>query len=295
MPRPFRTLLPLAAVLLFAGPAAARQATPDSPAVAPAVPAAPVSPTLPAGLAAIAHEGEKPAAKELFARHVEAIGGAEAWKDKTSMSSTGSMELPAMGMKGSMRMAVKMPDRFLVTMDLPGIGATRSGCDGTVGWSIDPMRGPSLLDATSLADVRRDANFLRDLELLADPGESETLALVEFDGRPSWAIRLDPRHGGGILLFDRENGLMSGAMRTMATPMGEIPATVSIGEYREFGPVKLATRTTVKVMGQQQVVRVDSVTWDEIDEATFALPDEIKALAKPAADPAKPAAPDATP
>jgi hypothetical protein len=271
---------------------------------APAAPPAPAKPTAPAPAASgpqfkeIAFEGAKPAAAELFRKHLDASGGEAAWSSKTSIRSTGAIEIPAAGLKGSMTLVAMEPDRMLVTMELPGMGETRTGSDGTTGWSIDPMRGPALMDEKQLADIRRDANFRRDLVLAKDAGNAEVLGLFEFEGAPCWRVKVT---GAGSTkethhFYAKDTGLLTGMSMRMATPMGEIPAVIVVGDYKDFGDVKLPAKTVTKVMGQQQVMTTDAVTWGGIDEKSFELPAEIKALkaAQPATPaPAAPAAPAA--
>jgi hypothetical protein len=50
------------------------------------------------------------------------------------------------------------------------------------------------------------------------------------------------------------------------------------GDYRDFDGVTLPTQMIQRVMGMEQVMTTDSVEWDTVDPAVFALPDQIKAL-----------------
>ena len=267
---------------------------------APAAPAKPTAPSVPASAAGggqqfkeVAFEGAKPTAAELFRKHLDATGGEAAWSTKSAIRSKGAIEIPAAGLKGSMTLVAMEPDRMLVTMDLPGMGETRTGSDGTTGWSIDPMRGPALMDEKQLADIKRDANFRRDLMLAKDAGNAEVIGLFEFEGAPCWRVKVT---GAGSAkethhFYAKDSGLLSGMSMRMATPMGEIPAVIAVGDYKDFGDVKLPAKTVTKVMGQQQVMTTDAVEWGGVDEKAFELPAEIKALkAAPAAPAAAPAA-----
>jgi len=267
-----------------ASPAApATPAVPTTPSE-PSVPAARTAPAMPSMPAApkfreLPVEGETPSAKDIFAKHVEATGGAAAWDSKTSMSSTGAIEIPAVQMKGTLTMSAMAPDLVVVESELPGVGKTAQGFDGTTGWSIDPMRGPALMDAKQVAQLKRDGNFRKDLSLAQDPGNAEVIGLVEFEGTPCWQVRID---GVGGLpasnFYARDTGLMRGMAMSAATPMGQIPVILVMDEYRDFGDVKVSARSTTKVMGQTQVMSIDTVTWNAATEANFALPAQIKAL-----------------
>jgi hypothetical protein len=286
-------MVALPAVAQDAAPAAPKApATPKAPAApkAPAKPAAPKVPAAPA-LKELPVEGQKPTAKDVFTKHLDATGGKAAWEAKKSMVAKGSIEIPAAQLKGAMNTVAASPDRVAVSMDLPGIGTTAQCFDGTTGWSMDPMRGPALMGEKEVAQVKRDANFLRDLQMANDPGTAEVAGLVEFEGAPCWHVKVD----GTSFLYSKDTGLMKGMMMSAATPMGDLPVTVLMEEYKDFGDVKMATRSTTKVMGQTQVMSFDSVEWNAAKDDAFAMPAEIKAMKDAAAKEAPaPAAKDAT-
>jgi len=277
-----RTLLATAALAALLGlPAVAQDAAPAAPA-APKMPAAPALKELPV-------EGQKPSAKDVFAKHLEATGGKAAWEAKKSMVATGAIEIPAAQLKGAMKTTAAAPDRVAVNMELPGIGTTSQCFDGTVGWSMDPMRGPAIMGEKEVEQMKRDANFLRDLQMANDPGTAEVAGLVEFEGTPCWHVKVD----GNSYLYAKDTGLMKGIRMTAATPMGDLPVTVLMEEYKDFGDVKMATRSTTKVMGQVQVMSFEAVEWNAAKDEAFAMPAEIKAMKDASKDAGAPAEKDA--
>lgn len=271
-----------------AAPATVTPAKSDTPKVSgPAITAAPLTADK---LKEIAFAGTKPTAQEILTQHVTATGGAKQWEAKSAMTSKGSIEIPSAGLKGAMEMMAAMPDRVVVKMDLPGMGETRTGFDGTTGWVNDPMRGPALMEAKQVADLKRDANFRRDLDLMNRADGVELVGLFEFEGKPCWQVKVTTAGSEPASNFyDQETGMMSGMTLVATTPMGAIPVTVTTTDYKDFGDVKIPTKTTTRLMGQSQVMTVDSVNWDAIDAKAFELPAEIKALRD-----APPAKPDAT-
>ena len=302
-----RTVRPaaLAALALAALAHAQAPAAPAKPAQgAPPAPARPAvtAPAPAAGPKELPVEGARPSAKDVLRRHVEATGGEAAWSSKTQMRSTGALEVPSAGLKGTLEMIAVAPNKVLTTVDIEGMGKTSSGTDGTDGWSIDPMRGPALMDDKQLAQLRQESNFRLDVELAKDPKDAQVTGLFDFEGAPCWRVTMKPAGGTGEMhrFYDKETGLLRGMGMKMPTPMGEIPATVVTSDYKDFGGIMLSTRSVMKVMGQQQVMTVEEVAWDGVDPKAFELPAEIKALkeapAKPAGgataeDPGKPAPP----
>lgn len=273
-------LVPVAslAMLLAAAPQVAPAAEPPAQPKAPAPRAAPPKPSAPA-LKELPVEGAKPTAKDVFARAVEATGGAKAWEAKSGCTTSGAMEVPSAGLKGSMTTAMKAPNKMLVTTEIPGMGSARQGFDGTTGWGIDPMRGPALMGPDELAQVKRDADFRRELTMSKDPGKAEVVGLFEFDGAPCWQVRLDPaKPTGPNYFYAKDTGLMRGMTMVAATPMGDIPVTMVMTDYKDFGDVKMAARSVTRVMGQEQVITVEKADWTAPADSTFDLPAEVAAL-----------------
>ena len=105
--------------------------------------------------AARAPQAEKPAAlpaaRDIIDRHIKERGGRQAIMARTSTHATGSVSLPAAGLSGKLESFHAKPNKFLQRMSLPGIGDIEEGFDGTVGWSVSPLTGPTLLDGKQLA------------------------------------------------------------------------------------------------------------------------------------------------
>jgi hypothetical protein len=62
--------------------------------------------------------------------------------------------------------------------------------------------------------------------------------------------------------------------------MGPVNATVTENDYKRFGQILFPTRIVNTAMGLQQVMVVQSVTFDKVEPSVFDPPDEIKALIK---------------
>ena len=241
----------------------------QSPAVAPA----------PAEATPAAAKADLPTFDEIHARNIEAMGGAEKLDAIEDMTITGFMEIPAMGLKGAMKAYHRKPDLMTSTITLPGLGEIRSGTNGTVGWSMDPMRGPALTEPKELAQQRAmerlSAARMNPREVFP---EIEVLSIQPFGGRPCYEVSFKGPELSLVGFYDVETSLVGGMRMTMSSPMGEIPMEILVSDYKTFGDVLQPTRTTVNVMGQQQVVGIENVTFGEIDPAVFELPDAIKGL-----------------
>lgn len=289
-------------------PATTPPAAPKAPAApaAPAAPKAPATPAAPAPAAApaapkpaakqpaitpVEFAGETPTAQAIFQKHLDATGGSDAWKGKTSMNATGAMRLAALGIDAPMAIKACLPNLMAITIELPQQGTTRVGYNGIVGWSIDPMRGPLLLSETELADFRRRADIHRDMRLANEPGKATVAGAAEFNGAKVWQVKIIDEDGSeSTNLYDQSSGLLVGTALTAKTAMGDIPVVVTIGEYSDFDGVRLPARTVMWMMMQAQELLTKTVEWNTLTATDFELPKEIAALVKARdAAPAKPA------
>jgi hypothetical protein len=75
-----------------------------------------------------------------------------------------------------------------------------------------------------------------------------------------------------------DTGLLVASVSTQESPMGSMTITTQLGEYKQFGNVRMPTRMTQEMMGQQQTMTITSVEFDVVDDAAFSLPAEIQAL-----------------
>jgi hypothetical protein len=222
-----------------------------------------------------------PSARKVLDRHVEAIGGRAAVLARSSSHVTGTISLPSKGLTGTLELFAAKPDKSVQRITLPGVGTVDEGFDGTNGWSISAITGPTLLQGRELEQKKFDSYFYADLH---DTDRYQSMTTVEqttFDGRQCYKVRLVRRSGGeDFEFYDMQTGLKAGVMVTRETLMGAIPATVAESDYRRFG--KLLQPTTLKqtVMGLQQLITITTLEYDNVDPSVFELPAAIKALVK---------------
>jgi hypothetical protein len=69
------------------------------------------------------------------------------------------------------------------------------------------------------------------------------------------------------------------AMESVETsPMGEVESLTLLGDYQEMQGALVPTVTTVRVMGQDQVITVNEINLGPPDEALFDIPAPIRTL-----------------
>jgi hypothetical protein len=222
-----------------------------------------------------------PPARRILDRHVEAIGGREAYLKHSSMHLRGTLSVPAAGMTGTLESFHARPNKSLLKVSLEGVGEVRQGFDGTHGWSLSPMTGPMLQDGQELADNRFEADFQRELKPDSHYVSITTIEQTDFDGRPCYKVRLVRKAGReDIEFYDVATGLRAGSIVTRETHMGEVTSTIVETDYRKFGNLLLPTTFRQQMGPIEQVLKIAVVEYDTVDPSVFALPDAIKALIK---------------
>ena len=227
-----------------------------------------------------------PPANEVIDAYVEAIGGRAAHTSPASIRSTGTIEMPAIGMQGEFEVLQLPPDHMLTRILLPGVGEILSGFDGENGWSVDPLMGAMVMEGQELAEARERANLLANLRDPVVVAERETVELAEYDGESCWMVRLVWISGRESFdCYSRQTGLLIASEDSQTSPMGKIEVTTRFSDYEEFHGMILPTKMVQTAMGQVQEMFVREVEIDGVDAATLAPPLSIRTLL---AEPGKP-------
>lgn len=241
-----------------------------------------LSVALSAGVAGPLQAQALPSAADLVAKHVAAIGGKDAVLAITSLKQSATMEIPMMGLSASMEMYSAAPNKAMSKTTIPGMGEMMQGFDGTVGFDMNPMAGPRLLEGTELTQAKDNADFHGNLLLDAKNYTSmETVGEAEFNGEAAYKVKLVRTSGTTTTnYFSKATGLMIGSEMTVKSQMGDIEATTKISDYKAFGAVKFPTRLQQSAGPQQINITITDVTVGGAPASAFELPAAIKALVK---------------
>lgn len=225
--------------------------------------------------------GKLPTAQEVIEKYVNAIGGKEAFAKRQSVQSKGTLNLPAQGLKGSIEILSARPNKLLINIDLPGIGMSKTGYDGKVGWTSSPIAGPALMEDKQLGEFKEQADFDSDLHDAGRYSSMEVSGPVDFEGKKCYALKLVSKSGReSTEFFDAESGLMLGSESTEASPAGDLKVTTLLSDYEKKGDLLVATKTTQKISGIDMSMEMTEFEFDKVDPKAFDLPEEIKALVK---------------
>ena len=228
---------------------------------------------------AIAQAGPLPAAKDLVARHVVAIGGRDAVLRHPFFRAKGTFEMPAAGMSGELDVAGAKPNLVSMKITIPGAGEMLQGYDGTNGWSMDPFQGPRLIEGPELAQMMDEAEFGSVLRESANIASMETTEKTTLGGEECYKVKITRKSGRESFdCYSVTSGLLIGGVAKQESPMGTIEAVSEFKDYRDFAGLKQPTRITLTVMNQQQVLTFSSYEYGPTDATVFAPPAAIVTL-----------------
>ena len=180
-----------------------------------------------------------PSADNILTRYVEAIGGRAAWQKLNSRISTGTIEVPAMNLSGTVEMHEKAPNSMLAVIVING-AAYRQGFDGSAGWADDPQNGLRQMDGVELDETRRDSDFYHPLDLKKIYSNFTVTGRDKIRERDTYVVEAAlPGGGPDRLYFDVQSGLVLRIISQHHTPEGVITFTEDLSDYRDVDGVKL--------------------------------------------------------
>lgn len=252
-------------------------------------PAKPVAAPAPAAPAPPVADKSLPSGREALERYVEKTGGRAAYEKVSARVVSGFMEMPALGMKAPYTLMQAAPNKYRMTIEIPGAGKSEQGSNGTTAWAMDSIQGPRLVEGEEAAQMGRSMAFNAELEPEKHWKGMETVGIEAVQGRPTYKVMLTPASGTATAHFyDVESGLLVKSLVIAKTPMGDVPAESTIGEYKAFDGIMIST-LQVQSLGMVEVrMTIEKMEHPEkVADEVLALPPEIRALVeKKAAAPA---------
>lgn len=223
-----------------------------------------------------------PAARTIIDRFVQAIGGRDAVLRNTSIRSTGTFEMPAAGVKGNLTVVQAAPNKMGMTIDIPGMGQMVTGYDGTIGWSLNPMQGPRLLEGRELDQLREDAGPAAMLRPADRVRSVETVELTTMNGQQCYRVKVVSLSGRETFdCYSTETGLLVGMTGKQESPMGQVEVTTLFDEWKDFGGLKAATKVRLQMLGQEQVLQIERLEFNRADDQkALEVPEQVKPLVK---------------
>lgn len=224
-------------------------------------------------------DAQLPDARVLIARHDSLIGGREGFAQLRSMRVLGSFAVPAAGIETPLEILKVSPNRFVVRSTLGEGTEVLQGFDGQVAWSIRSGAGARILQGAEREAMVKQADFFGDLHDLTQFRDVATTADTTFEGRRAWQVRFVRATPDTLYeFFDQELGLSLGNRVVSRSAFGRVEVRTLVGDYRVFGPLRLATTIVQRQEGVETVIRIGFVEFDRVRDEDVTLPGPVRAL-----------------
>jgi hypothetical protein len=224
-----------------------------------------------------AQNAEKlPTTAEVLERFVIATGGRDALLRYKSMTIHGRGQNPANNHVVEVVSFTK-DGKLLQKAALPGGKQELSGYDGQTAWDLDANGKVSIHEGDVVKTIARDADMYYHLHVMQYFRTLEVVDVKEFNGRPCYHLKGVNNWGQrNEQFYDKENGLLLGYAFNTAWRGGAGEATETFEDYKDFGGVLMPVKDTSREGGNIGIFLITSVTYDDVDDAVFALPEAVK-------------------
>ena len=247
----------------------------------------------------IAQAEGQPAAEQIIAKYLKALGGAEKLAAVKSFVATGkSVGFGGLGGGAAVTLYANAPDQRTLKIDFkdtPGRGDTTRAYDGKIAWLRTPLNvlGEYELSGGELDGARLDALMsfpgrihesltklrvglpvtISDLPAPSSQASKEENVLIGQDRLVDVVQGNGPRDMLVTLYFDRESGLLLRMVRYARSPIGRVPTQVDYADYRDAGGIRMPFRMTFAWLNGRDAIRLDSVKLNApIDASVFGKP-----------------------
>lgn len=214
-----------------------------------------------------------PAALDLFAKHVEAIGGADAIRAHKNRVQRGQI-------RGELSFALLTTwhapqDKLRTRFETPGKPAVDTVFSDGYGWKVFDAKPPELVRNEELRQLRDDAEFFADIQAETRYESLKTVRLIEKTetGGRAYEVRATFPYGKVELhFFDADSGLRIAKLTSTMTPAGQMPISIAYRDYREVSGVKVPFKLSITSNPGEENEQTSTVRFSEVKANVASMP-----------------------
>jgi hypothetical protein len=219
-----------------------------------------------------------PTAQQVMDHHVTALGGRDHILKHKSMTVHGKFELREKGLSLD-RTAYYKDGKMLYEITLPNSSRYQEGFDGTVGWQLHPQSGAAISEGKEVKSKQRDADMYYPTRVLDYFSSMDVVGVSDFEGHNCYHLKGTNKWGiVNEQFYDTSTGLLAGYKFNSAWRGGAGDEIEVFSDYKDFGGWLIPTRDAHKSADGTQVQTTTSVTFDDVSDSVFAMPDAVRAL-----------------
>jgi len=226
-----------------------------------------------------------PSAESILDRYVQVTGGKQAYEKRKTEIAHGTVDFPALGIKGSMTRYAAQPDKYYYSVDIAAIGKMETGVNGPIAWENSAILGPRVKSGVERAEAIREGNMNATVNWRKLYPKTENAGIELIDGEECYKVIMTPDEGQPVIgYYQKKSGLQVKLSTVASTQMGDIPVEMIASDYKNFGGILEPAKVTQKAGPQEFTMTLDRVEVNPVIPAqTFALPAEVRALVDKAA------------
>ncbi|MCZ6836294.1 MAG: PQQ-binding-like beta-propeller repeat protein [Planctomycetota bacterium] len=220
-----------------------------------------------------------PQAESLFAKHLDLIGGEATLRRHDSRHEEGQFEMRSVGF-GVVPFEIdrRAPNFWHSKIQSPGgrPGHIERFFNGKIAYELNPhpAYGNTLMDPDLQRELRHTSDLFDEANFTNKFTSMKTLGIEFFDERECYKVEANTTDGTTRhVYFEVETGLIAGRS-------GATESIATFNDYREFDGLLIPTlrRYYVQDTGIEETYRVESVSFEAVDESIWELPRSIREL-----------------
>jgi zinc protease len=225
--------------------------------------------------AATKSPGANPTVDQILDKYVQAIGGVAAHRKLTSRITKGTFVMPdAQNLTSTFEGYEKAPNKSLAVINLPGVGITREGYNGVIGWSQEPEEEIRVMTGPELVSAKIDSDFYKCIRL-REVFPKLTLKGTERVGDKLAYKLVGVSKEGHVetMYFDVESGLLLGTDTVEEIPGSKIVMRIRYEDYREVDGIKLPFAARHQSPELNMIFKISEIKHNSlIEDAMFEKP-----------------------
>jgi hypothetical protein len=217
----------------------------------------------------------QPSVDQILEKYTQALGGQAAYEKVTSRTMKGAVEIPDDNVTGTAQIQAKAPDRYHMTLDIPGYGMVETVIDGDNGWEKNPDSGVHAMSRQDLVTAKRDHQFYRELRMKELYQKMDTAPAAKVNERPANVIEATPAGGPPEkFYFDSETGLLlKHDFERITLEDGIVQYEVFYSDYRDVDGLKIPATIEQRSPDSTMILKFSEIKNDApVEDAAFAKP-----------------------
>jgi hypothetical protein len=135
-------------------------------------------------------------------------------------------------------------------------------------------------------EASRDADMYYHLHVMNYFQSMDVVGVQEFNGRPCYHLKgVTNWSRTNEHFYDKQNGLLLGYAFNTAWRGGKGDATETFEDYKNFGGVLMPAKATSREADDLAITLITSVTYDDVKDSVFALPEAVRKAAAAKSNP----------